>query len=229
MAKSLQRIHARELRAQGISVRDIAQELKVAKSTASLWVRDIILSLEQLEKLRQQKIVGGEKGRFLGALKQKQDRLLRIQRGIDKGKLMLPTLTNHELMIAGIALYWAEGTKKQRELVFCNSDPKLVQFMIRWLQRCFDIPISRLRCSIGINEIHKDRENIVKKYWTDITGIPLVQFTKTSFKKVKNKKVYANFNQHYGTLAVEVAKPAEFYYQILGLIEGLYQAKIMAG
>ncbi len=229
MAKSLQRIHARELRAQGVSVRDIALKLKVAKSTASLWVRDIILSLEQLEKLRHQKIIGGEKGRILGALKQKKDRLLRIQRGIDNGKSTFPVLTNHELMIAGIALYWAEGTKKQRELVFCNSDPKLVKFMIRWLQRCFDIPISRLRCNVGINEIHKEREGIVKAYWVETTGIPLSQFTKTSFKKVKNKKVYANFDQHYGTLAVEVAKPAELYYQILGLIEGLYQAKIMAG
>ncbi len=229
MAKSLQKIHARELRAQGVSVRDIAVKLKVAKSTASLWVRDIILSLEQLEKLRHQKIIGGEKGRFLGARKQKQDRLLRIQRGIDKGKMMFPTLSNHELLIAGVALYWAEGTKKQREVVFCNSDPKLVLFMIRWLQICFDIPISRFRCSVGINEIHKERENIVKRYWTDITGIPLSQFTKTSFKKVKNKKVYANFDQHYGTLAVDVSKPAELHYQILGLIEGLYQAKTMAG
>lgn len=225
MAKSLQMMQARKLRAQGVSVRDIAQKLQVSKSTASLWVRDIILSLEQLEKLRHQKIMGGEKGRILGSLKQKQDRLLRIQKGINKGKLIFPTITDRELLIAGIALYWAEGTKKKREVTFCNSDPKLVEFMIRWLQRSFDVPISRLRCCVGINEIHRQRDDIVKKYWSGQTGIPLDRFTKTSFKKVRNKKIYLNFHNHYGTLTVKVNQPAQLHYDILGLIEGLYQAK----
>jgi hypothetical protein len=199
--------------------------LGVAKSTASLWVRDIILSVNQLEHLRQQNIKGGEKGRLLGALKQKNDRLNRIQRGMESGKVSFPTLTRQELLAAGTALYWAEGTKKQREVTFCNSDPKLVKFMITWLQKCFSIPISRLYCSVGINQIHVDREQKVRQYWSEITGLPLVQFRKTSFKKVKNRKVYENFDNHFGTLTVKVKRPAQFYYEILGLIEGLYCAK----
>ncbi len=224
MAKSLERIRARELRKQGVSVREIAKILHVSKSSASLWVRDIILSLEQLEKLRQQNIKGGEKGRILGALKQKNDRLQRIKEGVEKGKRKFPNLTNRELFIAGIALYWAEGTKKQRGVVFCNSDPKLVKFMIYWLKRCFNIARDRLRCYVGINEIHQNREDIVKKYWSEMSSIPLSQFTKTSFKKVTNKKIYENFNNHYGTLTVKVAQPAQLYYDVLGLIEGLYSS-----
>lgn len=71
MAKFRERIRARKLRTQGLSVKNIATQLKVSKSTASLWVRDIILSLEQLEKLQQRRIKAGEKGRLLGAFKQK--------------------------------------------------------------------------------------------------------------------------------------------------------------
>lgn len=223
MAKSKERLKARELRGKGISVRDISKIVCVSKSTVSLWVRDIILSVEQLENLRQQHILGGAKGRLLGALKQKNDRLKRIQNGIEKGVTTLPTLTDKELLIAGVSLYWAEGTKKKREVVFCNSDPKLVKFMISWLQKCFNLSIDRLSCYVGINEIHIEREQGVKKYWSDLTQIPLSQFTKTSFKRVVNKKVYANFDDHFGTLTVKVKQPAQLYYDIMGLIEGLYR------
>ena len=224
MAKFLERIKARELRKKGISVAQIAKSLHISKSSASLWVRDIILSLDQLEKLRQQNIKGGEKGRILGALKQKHDRLKRIKIGIEKGGKIFPKLTLRELFIAGIALYWAEGTKKSCEVVICNSDPKLIQFMIQWLKKCFRIPIERIHCVVGINEIHRNRENIVKSYWSKTTRIPITQFTKTSFKKVKNKKVYENFDNHYGTLAIKLAQPAQLYYDIMGFIEGLYLA-----
>lgn len=133
-----------------------------------------------------------------------------------------------ELLIAGLALYWGEGTKKSREVAFCNSDPKIVKFMITWLTNCFNVPLDRFRCNVGINAIHKEREEIVKNYWSKIIEIPATQFRKTSFKKVKNEKVYDNFNEHYGTLTIKLIKPAEFYYDILGLIEGLYQASLPA-
>lgn len=95
--------------------------------------------------------------------------------------------------------------------------------MVNWLDKCFGISKDRLYCAVGINEIHKNREEIVKQYWSKTTGISLNQFKKTSFKKVRNKKIYDNFDTHYGTLTVKVTKPAQLHYDVLGLIEGLYQ------
>lgn len=221
MAKSRQRVKARQLREKGVSVKQIAKIVGVSKSSVSLWVRDIILSLEQLENLRQQSIKGGERGRILGSLKQKRDRLERIAKGVRKGRETFPALTERELFIAGTSLYWAEGTKKKREVAFCNSDPKLIIFMIMWLRKCFKVPVKRLKCYVGVNEIHRKREEVIKRYWSELTGIPISQFTKTSFKKVKNKKIYSNFNEHYGTLVVKVVHPAQLHYDILGFIEGL--------
>ncbi len=100
----------------------------------------------------------------------------------------------------------------------------MIQFLLPWLQKCFDITISDIRCNVGINEAHYKRDKIVREHWSKISGIPLAQFRKTSFKKVKNKKVYENFNEHYGTLSVSVAKPSRFYYKIMGLIDGLSEA-----
>ncbi len=79
MAKSLLRLEARKLRKRGISVRTIAQTLQVSKNSASLWTRDIILSVEQLEALRQASIKGAELGRLKSSLMQKEKRLKFIE------------------------------------------------------------------------------------------------------------------------------------------------------
>jgi len=223
MAKSLLRIKARQLRSKGESVKGIAEKIKVAKSTVSLWVRDIILSPKQLENLQKRALKGAELGRLKGALKQKETRLKIVEENKRLGIKIIKKLNKRELLIAGTALYWAEGAKTGRAVDFCNSDPQLINFIIKWLKECLHIKSTDLALRVGINEIHKERDEIVKKYWSEMTQIPLNQFRKTSFKKVKNKKVYENFNDHYGTLVVKVLKGSRFYYKIMGFIEGLSQ------
>lgn len=226
MAKPLLRIKARELRQKGESVKVIAKLLGVSKGTISVWVRDIILTVEQLEKLKKRSIEGAELGRLKGALVQKERRIRLIEESKKYGvrTILNSLLAKREFLIAGLALYWGEGDKKSKDLKFCNSDPKVIKFLIEWLRVCFGIPLDRLKCSVGINQIHHSRERGVKEYWFRVLGIPLEQFNKTSFKKAKNKKVYENFNNHYGTLTVRVTKPGSLLYKILGMIEGLYQA-----
>lgn len=221
MAKYELRIKARNMRQKGESVKDIAKKLAVSKGTVSLWVRDIILSVEQMEKLKQKSIKGGELGRLKGSLMQKERRLRMIEEEKKSGIIRVGELTNRELLLTGVALYWAEGSKKRRVSSVCNSDPRLINFMIGWLKKCFDIKSEELAVNVGINEIHKAREGVVKKYWSKIAGIPLSQFRKTSFKKSKVNKVYENYNDHYGTFNVKVLKSAKIYYKIMGLIEGL--------
>lgn len=221
MAKSLLRIKARQMRAKGKSVKEIARKLNISKSTVSLWVRDIILSVEQIEQLRKRALKGAELGRFRGALMQKRRRLKLLDDSRQEGIKKLKNLTDREFLIAGVALYWAEGSRKTRSVEFCNADPKLIKFMVDWSRKNFGIEIADLKAVVGINEIHRQRENVVKEYWSKVSGIPLTQFCKTSFKKVKNQKVYENFNEHYGTLRVRILKPSRFYYKIMGLIDGL--------
>lgn len=221
MAKSELKLIARKMRAKGESVKEIARKLGVAKSTVSLWVRDIILSVEQIENLRQRSIRGLERAALMGALIQKERRLNLIKEFKKRGASTIGKLNDREFLIAGLALYWAEGSKTKRSVRVCNSDPRLICIMIEWFRKTLGARMQDMKAAVGINEIHREREEIVKKFWSDITGIPLVQFRKTSFKKAKNHKVYENFNDHYGTLMVEVLKSARFYYKIMGLIEAM--------
>lgn len=225
MSKDLLRLQAIKMRKGGNSVKQIAQMLGIAKSSASLWVRDVILTVEQLEKLRKREISGREKGRLIGALRQKQARLERMREACEVGILEFSNLTERELFITGLAIYAGEGNKKTRAVRVCNSDPNIISFMVFWLKKFFRLTNDRLRCFVGINEIHREREDVVKKYWSNITGLPLSVFQKTSFKKSINKKIYENFADHYGTLDIRVLQSAPIYYKIMGQIHGLFQVR----
>lgn len=221
MAKYAIKMKAIQLRKNGRSIKDIANELQISKGTASLWLRDIVLSPAQREKLKQNSISGGNVGREKGAFIQKKRRLDIIERYQQEGREQFKTVSQNEFFTAGVALYWAEGSKKDRTLSFCNSDPALINFMLRWLKTFFNVETERFRLCVGINEMHRYREDEVKKYWAEITGIPVEQFRKTSFKKSVSSKIYANPEEHYGTLDVRVLKGTELCYRILGLIQGL--------
>lgn len=224
MAKYDLRLKARQLRSEGESVKVIAKILRIARSTSSLWVRDIILTVNQLEKLRNNEIKGAELGRLRGALKQKENRRLRIRQGEDDAKKILGEISERDLFVAGIGLYWAEGAKNRGTIQFFNSDLKMIRLIMLWLKLFFGVEKNEIRARVGVNESHRGREEIIKKYWSEGTGIPLSQFTSTSFKKVKNKKVYENFDQHYGILSLNILKPSRFYCRIMGLINALPEA-----
>jgi transposase len=224
MAKSQLRLKSIELRKNGESVREIAKKLNISRSTVSLWVRNVALTVEQVEFLQKRRLLSTEKGRTIGSLMQKQARLALIEKERTSGFKEFGILTTRELKIAGLCLYWAEGSKLQRRIELCNSDPQMIKFFVNWLLKVCKIPKEELKCYVGINEAHRDREEKIKSYWSEVSGIPLTNFTKTSFKKYTLHKVYENFDVHFGTLAVRVMKPARIFYKILGQIYGLSMA-----
>lgn len=209
------------MRSKGESLNVIAKELGVAKSTLSLWVRDIVLSIDQIEFLRKRVISAGEIGRLKGAWIQKDRRIKTENKYKSEGIKKFSNISEREFLISGVALYWAEGSKKNSSVQLCNSDYKMINFHLKWLKKFFGIDVDRLSARVSINEIHKNREEIVKTYWSKQTGIPLTQFRKTMFKTSKVRKNYENYDNHYGVFDVYVLKPSEIYYKILGLVEGL--------
>lgn len=222
MAKSRERLMARELRRHGESIREIAKKVGISRSSSSAWCRDILLTPEQTESLIQRDKDGGAKGRMISAELSKKRKLTRINEDKKFGFEKVGSLSTRELFLVGVGLYWAEGSKSLRteRFVFVNSDPKMIKLMIRWLRECIGVPEEDIVCRVGINEMHRERIVEVQNYWSNITGIPLSHFKNTSFKKVVNKKIYDNYFDHYGTLDLLVRKCTRLFYKILGSIEG---------
>jgi len=90
-------------------------------------------------------------------------------------------LTDDEehLRIAGIMLYWGEGTKSGSSVMFSNSDPQMVKLFLSFLRKICRVEEYRLRILLHIYD--NQNEKSLKKLWSTITEIPLSQFSKTYY------------------------------------------------
>jgi len=61
MKREKLKIKAEKLRRQGFSFREISEELKISKSTASLWLRNVGLSKDAKERIFQLGVDGRKK------------------------------------------------------------------------------------------------------------------------------------------------------------------------
>lgn len=220
MAKSKERILAQKMRSEGKSISNISQELSVSRSSVSTWCRDITLTMKQKKQLRDQMIKGGHKGRMLGAQRNKDLKKSRIQKCRLQAQRDLALITDRDLFILGIGLYWGEGSKNNG-VRFCNSDPAIIKVMMQWFRENIKLSEDRFMMYININDIHKERIDDVIDYWSRITMIPVGQFRSPTFIHAQNKKIYTNLSDHYGTLSIRISKSYELMYQILAWMKVL--------
>ena len=221
MAKFKKKILARKLRKQGKSVKNIAKIINVSPSSVSLWCNDILLSDLQKENLNKINLRKIKRGFNIANENRKKERIDRVNFYKTIGIEKVGKLSFRELFLIGSALYWAEGDKKQRRVVFINSDPKMILIFIKWLNICLNIPKNRLYCRLEINQIHQNRLFDIQTYWSELIDIPLSQFRQPSFKKSKTNKTYQNNQNYYGSLQITVSKATNLNYEILGYINGL--------
>lgn len=205
MAKFLIKTKARELRRGGASINSIASQLGVSKSSASLWCRDIELTRRQVTRLIELKEAGVTRGRLKGALTQRMKRVDAINLAIQEAKA-LNRMNDREFWFFGLALYLAEGSKKMNRVQFTNSDPRIVKFMLRWFNEFYQIRKEDIRCSILINEIHRYREDEVRRYWQRYLDIKSERFTDNRYIRAKQSKIYSNHSVHFGTFSFRINK-----------------------
>lgn len=169
---------AANLRQQGRSLKEIAEELGIAKSTASLWARGIKVSPAAQAELRA-RVVQAQKS----AAERTQTRRraayeqLKFQTGAALGRVPESTAV-FELCAA--LLYWCEGGKHEKSVVFTNSDPVLVRTFMNLLRRAFVLDERKFRVCIHLHEYHDKIKQ--KNFWSQVTGIPSGQFMKSYCK-----------------------------------------------
>lgn len=222
MARTSDREKVQELRRSGLSIRSIADKTSVSKSTVSYWCRDIILTRSQMRALIESEKRGRIRGLLQAAEKKRARRLQDTATEAQKGKRDVGAINKRDLFMIGIALYWGEGYKKgSDELGFTNSDPRIIRVFITWLRTCYGAQSEDLIARVSINAAHAHRESKVVRFWSEVTNIPLRQFTKTSFIKAKLRKNYKDQDVHFGTLRIKLRRGSALRRRILGSIEAV--------
>lgn len=108
------------------------------------------------------------------------------------------SIKEEKLRIAGIMLYWGEGTKSGNTVTFTNSDPDMVKFFLKFLRVICGIDETRLR--ILLHCYHDQEEEELKEFWAVNTNIPINQFSKT-FVHIKKTGTYKKISK-YGTISL---------------------------
>lgn len=178
--RAIERKEARKLRTQGLSIREIAERTGCAKSSVSEWVRDILLTPEQIERLElKQDRARAKAANHPNSPKQKWARIRDdIMRSGEKD--IPPLRSLFTLKLIGSVLYWAEGYKASINMVnFSNSDPNMVALMMLFFRKVCKVPEEKFRGVVHIHP-HLDKEK-AEKFWSEVSGIPVKRFHKTQF------------------------------------------------
>jgi len=203
----------RKLRRRGLLYREIANRLSVNRTTLGKWCEDIKLTSKQIKS---------RGGRYANVIKAAKANHLKRQKEIQEikkiAKKEVRLFTNHEFKLAGIALYWAEGDKTQG-LGFSNSDPKLIQFMMKWFREICKVTDEKIKAYLYLHT-GQDEEKM-KKYWSKITHIPLDRFRNSILKQEGSASRKYSLYQYKGTIKIQIFDE-NLRHRILTWIEQLY-------
>ena len=220
MAKSLKKLESIKLRRLGMSIKEISDTISIAKSTVSIWCRDVVLSKVQKDTLYRKMVDAGHKGRIMGAETNKKKKLQVLASVRTLAIKEIASLSKRDIQMLALGLYWGEGSKdKQGRFVFVNSDPVSLLLIIYWLKTTMGITKELFQPQIYINDQHTKREEIVVSFWSKKLKIPRTQFRKTIFIHVPHKKVYENYETYMGVLHLTVAKSSYLKYRTMALLD----------
>ncbi|WDO07939.1 hypothetical protein ME763_21070 [Streptomyces murinus] len=217
-AKDDLRSRARELRQQGWTYDQIQVELGCSKSSISLWVRD--LPKPERKRSREEAAAIARRGWEARLQIREEERAQRKE----KASAEIGALTDRELFLAGIALYWAEGSKSKpyarRECVtFINSDPDVIALYLAWLD-LLAVEKGRMRFRVMIHE--RADVDAAERYWADLAAVDVAVFLKPTLKKHNPKTVRKNTGDSYrGCLVIKLLQGADLYQRIEGWWTGL--------
>lgn len=216
-AKDDLRARARDLRRAGMTYDRIELELGVSKSSISLWVRDLP---KPAPRTPEEASAIARRG-WERTLELREEQR---QHTKDAASAEIGTLSDRELFLIGVGLYWAEGSKskpyrRDESVVFVNSDPNMIRLYLAWLD-LLRVEKERRRFHVMIHE-SADVES-ASRYWAELVGATLDSFHKPVIKKHNPKTVRKNTGDDYrGCLVVRVRQGADLYRRIEGWWYGI--------
>ncbi|MCX4666677.1 hypothetical protein OG453_08340 [Streptomyces sp. NBC_01381] len=219
-AKDDLRERARELRLQGMTYDQIQVELGCSKSSISLWVRDLPKP-ERRDPSEQARLAARK--RWEHELAVRDDERQRIK---EAARQEVGTLSDRELFLAGVVLYWAEGGKDKayndqhtERLQFINSDPNVISLYLRWLE-LLGVERKRMRFRVSIHESADVAK--AEEFWAELVGVEAASFQRVTLKKHNPKTNRKNISDAYrGCLTVYVTKGADLYRRMEGAWYGI--------
>ncbi len=219
--KYVEQQQAIELRKKGYSINEIKDKLQISKASASIWVRNVVLTKEQKSKL-------SKNGRSVHSIEERRKSRLYNQKLkddiiIQNAKNQINTISGSDLKLIGICLYLGEGAKTKKSMVrVANSDPDVIKMMMRFFREVCLVPEEKFRGHIH-TFAHADIEK-TEEYWSKISKVPRKQFYKT-YIKASSASLQKRKTLPFGTFDISV-NDTKLFLTIMGWIEKVKELTI---
>ncbi len=201
----------KDLRRLGLSYGEIMELVEVNKSTLATWCRDVKLSTEQIEAMKKRR--AQEPGIPVDTQwkRRKEVELIRAQATLEAEHLV-----DESLWVAGVAMYWGEGTKVGSQLTMANSDPAVLRMFKAWSIKYLG-PNMGWRAKLNIHANNDEPGS--RQWWAAQLDIPLNDFTKTYIKP--DGTGHRTNHLPYGVCQVTKRKSSNGYHTAMAWIEFL--------
>ena len=213
------------LRKAGQSYLQISQAIGAPKSTLSYWLKNIKISKQAQEKISKRAYAKSVEALIKRNKNQTVIADLKAQDILKKSAAEAKKLINNKLFVAGVSLYWAEGYKKgaygskYKSVDFTNSDPEIIKVMMNFFRKFCKLKENKFKLLLMAHSNMNIEKSIL--FWSDITKLPISQFTKTQTAISKSSKFKRSINSLLpGTIHIRIYDVAMFY-KIIGWINGL--------
>ena len=182
MRDSRLREKAVELRKQGLSLNEIYKSIGIAKSTASLWLRNVPLPEAASSRLQSNRL----KGSMAAVVTNRRKRIGRIADAESEAQKILRALdvSQNFAAILSSVIYWCEGAKLYNDhggFGLTNSDPRLIRAFLKLFRSAFVIDETKFRVYVHLHSYHSEKKQI--DFWSSVTGVPKSQFRKSFIKQ----------------------------------------------
>ncbi len=189
---------ARLLRGKGKSHRQIAEKLRVSKSSISIWCRDVVITSAQAQQLKKMALAGGTKGRKKWADMRRASKKESLQRIAIETRKEIGHLTKRDRFIAGLMLYAGEGDRSLERIGMSNTNPHILRFMLNWWSEFLDLDregfYAHLYLHVGLSEPR------AKEFWVKALRIKEEQI-KYVYRPVPRSSYKKNVHE-FGVCAV---------------------------
>lgn len=199
MTRFADREKAIKLRLQEKSYSQIKKILGINKSTLSYWLRDYPLSKQRIKELRDCNEQRIEK--FRETMRKKRE--ARLKKFYQQQKKIILPFNRRNLYLAGLFLYWGEGSKQQMwSLTISNTDPAVIKFFLYWLVKGLKVSKNKLKVQLHLYEdMNIKKEHL---FWSKTLNIPLNQFIKPYIKKSSSLRINHKGGFGHGTCNLRI-------------------------
>lgn len=216
--KEKEKIEARRLRKEeGLPIGEIAEKLIVAKSSVSMWVRDIELTEDQKAVLLNKNPAFNKQFKAAHSAREKA---LEIRKSFQEEGKRLVKNANSEF-IACCMLYWGEGSKNKNSVGLANTDADMLKLFVGFLRKQFGIDKTNFALKVQWYSNNGMSLDDIKSYWCSKLDLPESCFRKCQVDNISKYSQKKKGNKYpYGTCLVMVHR-TDVVQKIYGAIQDI--------